>query len=237
MRRSFFYIVFCVLTISLFFACNRRVKGSGNIITQTRQIANFTGIASSASIDVAVTIANEFKVEVEADDNVVALIRTQVVNDVLEVGFVNNTSIRNTNVKVYITVPSLNYLKASSSSGINVSGIIKNNKVSFYASSSATINAEVDAPFVETTASSSAEMEIAGTTKNHNAEASSSAEINTTNLLAEEVTATASSSATIFVHSSLALNAKASSSANIYYRGNAKVKQSTSSSGEVGVIN
>ena len=112
--------------------------------------------------------------------------------------------------------------------------VIKDNtKLHFTATSSADIEAEVDAPEVEAEANSSGSVTLSGKTKNYTVHVSSSGDIKSSGLLTENTDAEASSSGSAYVHASVSLNAKASSSGSIDYRGAASVQQSVSSSGSV----
>ena len=52
-------------------------KGNGNVVTDTRATSEeFTRVSASAGLMVYVTPADDFSIEVEADDNVIDLIRT-----------------------------------------------------------------------------------------------------------------------------------------------------------------
>ncbi len=207
--------------------------GSGTITTQKRDVVSFTGIIASNAIDVEVRIGAQ-AVEVEADDNIMQYVKTSVSGNVLYVGIQSNTSISNSHVKVYITVPALNRVEANAAATVKVLDVIKSSgKVSFDANSSADIEAGVDAPEVSAEASSSGSVQLAGNTKSYNAAVSSSAEIKSFELMSETTTVSASSSGTAEVHASVTLNAKASSSGDVEYVGGATVNSDTNSSGSV----
>jgi hypothetical protein len=221
-------------TLFILNSCNI-TTGSGNIISQKRQVGNFTGITASQSIDVEVTIGTVTEVRVEADDNIMKHVITDVAGDgVLNIKIENMVSINNTHVKVFITTPGLKSIGASSSANVKVLGVIKSDgKVSFDASSSGDIEAEVDAPEVSAEASSSGSVTLSGRTKNFTADASSSGDIKSAGLLTENTTASANSSGSADVHASVSLNADASSGGDITYRGAAAVKKDESSGGSV----
>jgi hypothetical protein len=221
-------------TLFVLNSCNI-TTGSGNIISQKRQVGNFTGITASQSIDVEVTIGAVTEVRVEADDNIMKHVITDVAgNGVLNIKIENMVSINNTHVKVFITTPGLKSIGASSSANVKVLGVIKSDgKVSFDASNSADIETEVDAPEVEAEANSSGSIILSGKTKNYKAKASSSGDIKSAQLLSENTNVAATSSGSADVHASVSLNAKASSSGSIDYRGAATVQKSVSSSGSV----
>ncbi|MBL7701163.1 MAG: DUF2807 domain-containing protein [Ferruginibacter sp.] len=212
----------------------RFTTGSGNIISETRQTGNFEGISVGGSFDVEVKTGTETSVVVEADDNIMKYIETTVSGGVLRIRTEGMNNYSNVHMKVLITVPGLNSIKASASAEVEVEGILANQgRLIFKASSSASIRAEVNAPEVETEASSSGTVTLSGKTKTHKAGASSSGDIKCFDLLSENVIAGASSSGNIEVHASVSLNAQASSSGSVDYRGAATVTKSESSSGSV----
>jgi hypothetical protein len=208
--------------------------GSGNIITENRPVGSFSGIEASAGIEVEVKVGTTTTVRVEADDNVVKHIETRVSGDILKIRLESRHGFSNAHMKVFVTTPSLRSIKAESSAGVKVLDVIKEDaKIRFEASSSADIEAEVDAPEVAVEASSSASVTLSGRTKNYKVEVSSSAEIKSGDLLSENADVDASSSGSAEVYASVSLNAKASSSGSIDYRGAASVTKTENSSGSV----
>ena len=225
--------LFLFFTIAAFTSC-QFTTGSGKIVTETRAVGNFNALSVGGSYDVEVKIGPVASVVVEADDNIIKFIETDVSGNTLKIRTENNHGFSDVHMKVYVTTPSLKNIKASSSADVIVQNVLESNdRLSFRASSSASIKAEVNAPEIESDASSSATITLSGRTKNHDTQASSSSDIKAFDLLSENTTAKASSSATIRVHASVSLDAKASSSADIEYKGAAKVNSSTSSSGSV----
>lgn len=208
-------------------------KGSGNIETQKRNVSAFTAIVAGSSIDVEVK-TGPAAVEVEADDNIIQYVKTSVSGNTLYLGIESGISIRNSHIKIYVTAPELDRIEAKASADVKVMDVIKsNNAVRFDVSSSADIDAEVEAPEVETEASSSGSINLSGRTKNYRAKVSSSGEIKSFDLMSENTDVSASSSGTAEVHASVNLNASASSSGDVEYTGGAEVKSNTNSSGRV----
>jgi Putative auto-transporter adhesin, head GIN domain len=208
--------------------------GSGNVITETRNVGDFNSIAASSSFDVEVKIGPVAEVRVEADDNIMEHIVTKVSGNELRIKIEGMHSLNNVHMKVFITTPSLIRINADASASVKVLDVIKDaGKLSFTATSSADIEAEVDAPEVEAEANSSGSVTLSGKTKNYKAQVSSSGDIKSGGLLSENADVEASSSGSADVYASVTLNADASSSGSIDYHGGATVKQSVSSSGSV----
>ena len=225
----------CILLLAILAlsSCDHK-SGSGNLTTQTRTVANFDDLTVSGGFDVEVKIGPVISVVVEADDNIIKYIETSVSGSTLRIRTEDMNSYSDVHMKVFITVPSLNSIKASASAEVEVSGIITGqNRLVFKANSSASITAAVNAPEVETEASSSGTLNLSGRTKSHKAGASSSGDINAFDLLSENTIANASSSASIYVHASVSLEARASSSGSVEYKGAATVQKTESSSGSV----
>jgi len=216
--KQFLILLFTVFTLA---SCDY-TSGSGNIVTETRKTESFDAISVGGSFEVEIKTGDVTSVVVEADDNIMKYIKTEDMHNYSDV-----------HMKVIITAPSVTSIKASASAEIVADNILTGSKLTFKASSSSSIKAEVNAPEIETDASSSATITLRGKTKNYDAQASSSANINSFELLSENTTAKVSSSADIQVHASVTLNAKASSSGSIDYKGAATVNKSESSSGSV----
>jgi hypothetical protein len=227
------HFLIVLLTVFTLASCDH-TTGSGNIVTETRNTGSFDAISVGGSFDVEVKMGDALSVVVEADDNIIKYIETKVSGNTLKIRTEDLHSYSDVHMKVYVTVPSLKAISASASADVVGENILKGSeKLTFKASSSASIKAEVDAPEIETEASSSATITLTGKTKTHKTEASSSAEIKAFSLLSENTTAHASSSANIEVHASVNLDAKASSSGSVEYKGAAAVTKSENSSGSV----
>lgn len=208
--------------------------GSGNIITENRQVGGFTGIEVSNAFEVEVKIGAAEAVRIEADDNIMKYVRTEVSGNKLIIKVENLHSINNTHLKAYVTMPVLNSINASSASSVKVLDVIKGNgRLSFSASSAADIEAEVEAPEVEAEASSSGTVKLNGKTKNYKASASSGSNIKSADLLSETTIVDVSSGADAAVYASVNLDAIASSGGSINYSGAANVKKNESSGGSV----
>lgn len=223
--------IISILLLSLVsFASCRHTTGSGNIITETRKVNDFTAITVGGDFEVEVKIGAVTSVVVEADDNIMEYIRIATSGNTLKINTEDLNNYDDVHMKVFITTPSLKAIKASASASVKLQDVIVNTgKLSFRASSAASIDGEIDAPEAEVDASSGASVQISGKTRSYNAQASSGAEIKSRGLLSESTTVKVSSGASASVHASVTLNATASSGSSITYYGGATVNQSVSS--------
>ncbi|MDE3740823.1 head GIN domain-containing protein [Maribacter polysaccharolyticus] len=207
-------------------------KGNGNITSETREITgNFTEVSASEGLDVFVTEGTEFEITVEADDNIIDLIATDIRNDRLRIHTEEN--IGRATKKIFVTLPEVTGLKSSSGAHLSTENRITSDKLEIDASSGANVHIELEANEVDIDASSGANLSISGDAGSVYVDASSGANINAKKLMAKICSAEASSGGNVSVNVSDALTADASSGGNISYSGDAKVTKKKSVSGSV----
>jgi hypothetical protein len=212
-------ILTAIASAIIFCSCHA-VTGSGNIKTQTRHLEQFDGVKTSGSIDVEITNDDKQLVTVEADDNILQYVITDVENGLLTVHLRSNQVYHDINVKVYISTPTLNRLYSSGSGSITARDTLTNEEIKFEASGSSDIDAVVDAPVVSVRSSGSGTIKLRGRTRDLNCRVSGSADVKGSELLSENAEVTVSGSGSAHVFASVSLNAKASGSGDIYYAGN-----------------
>jgi len=220
-----------VLFISTTSCMMNGISGNGNIETQKRNISeDFTGIKVSQGIDVYLTSNNSTKLTVEADENIIDLLRTEVNEGTLKIYFEKNVW-RATSRKVYLSVPTLNSVATTSGAAVKFENTLKADKLSLRATSGSNIYAYVDVTDLQSKTTSGADIKIKGLAKNFEASATSGSDIKASDLKADYVTARVTSGADIKVYAVKEINAKATSGGDIKYNGNPKVVNKTKNSG------
>ena len=227
------YLLLC-LFIPVFAGCINSKTGSGNIISNTRNVAAFNAISASGSVNVTVQNGPQ-SVVVETDDNIMRNVETTVSGNTLKIRLKNNNNLRNSTVNVYITAPVLKDIDASASAEIESKGsITSDSEIELKASSGSKIQMDLDAPSVKADASSGGSVIVSGRTRNLTAKSSSGSNVNALLLKAENATANASSGGSVKVSASISVKAEASSGATVKYTGGAtEVKKNESSGGSV----
>jgi len=221
---------------------------------ETRKIAAPDGISSANSLRVDYIHSNRNEVVVEADNpEHLSLIETTVKNGTLYVQYKRNSSIRNARnnrVIVYSSkIPSR--FSASSSSSIYTDEIIKSNKITVDASSSASVSlkkivaddislatsssskltTEVTSKNLQVSASSSSRQNISGNASNLNLNTNSSASVDMSRFTTTNAQIQANSSANVTLSVKENLQGKVSTSAKIVLKNqpkNVQVDKSTS---------
>jgi len=104
------------------FGHKNRIKGSGNLVTETRTIEPFSSLELSGSFDVYVIIGETQSVKVTFDDNLIEFVETRVRDGHLEISVEKSYSTHSRN-RVDIVVPSLDEIFCSGSGDTEISGL------------------------------------------------------------------------------------------------------------------
>lgn len=115
-------IVVLGVMLSLLSCTKERVSGGGSIITEQRNVANFTNVYSSGSTEVHILEGAAFKVEVRGYNNLLPYYETKLENGTLKIGYQNNVNVKNDNTEVFITMPELTGLQLVGSGNIHTTG-------------------------------------------------------------------------------------------------------------------
>ena len=134
-------LVSIVLLPLLTAGCHRSmtgIKGSGKRVTEKRQIAPFTSIATDGAFNIEVVCQKDVGMEVEGDDNVLAHVSTEVTNNVLRLKNTESYSVDEP-VTFRITVPNLEAFSANGAGKIQISAV-NNEKLIISSDGAAAIN-------------------------------------------------------------------------------------------------
>ena len=141
-------ITLAVIIIIIFFIKNNltknNIQGSGNIISESRELNNFTSIILLGSLDVNIKTSESNNCVVVADDNLIPYIQTEVANNKLNISL-NESYSSEDKLVVNINTPNYDEVSLSGSGNINILDF-KNNNLSLNISGSGNItgNGEVE---------------------------------------------------------------------------------------------
>lgn len=224
-----------IASLSLFSCFNQNqhtIKGSGNLVTQKRELTeNFRKIEVSNALEVIIEQGNHSEIIVEADDNLQNSIVTKIENGILFIRRENGNFSSEKPQKVYIKIPLIEEITANSASTIKTKNTLKGENIVLNTSSAAKIEAQLEIDSIKANSSSASKIEIKGLALHLEVETSSAAKIEAEDLLANSVTAQASSGSKISIHPIVSLKADASSGSKIEYNNTPKQIDKTASSG------
>ncbi len=177
----------------------RGIKGSGDLITEERDVGSFQRIESNGAADIYVTVGKELSVKVTFDDNLIDLIETKTRGKTLKIGNRENYRSRH-GCKIEITVPELERVYLRGSGDVLVE--------------------RLESEFFEFRLSGSGSLVAEGTTNELEVRLSGSGDIDTRNLIAREAYVNLSGSGEIRVHAEESFDGSLSGSGDIAIYGN-----------------
>jgi hypothetical protein len=208
---------------------SHRVKGNGNMTTQSKPIGDINGVELHSSFDVILIEGSPSNVKIEAEENLIQYIGLHVENGILNIRTEDNVSLRtNKSVKVYVTAPSFNRIENTGSGDIvSETRISNDSKLNLDVSGSGNVKLDVDAPEVDAMLTGSGELKLSGETKKFHGEVTGSGDLRAMELLAEEANVQVTGSGGIDIYSSVKVSASITGSGDIRYKGGAQVVSSS----------
>jgi Putative auto-transporter adhesin, head GIN domain len=212
-----------LLLVSLLAACNYatirtgdsgdRVEGSGNRKTERREVAGFDRLLVEGAYRVEVASGSPPSLEVEADDNLLPLIRAEVEGGRLRVHNERGMSTKEM-PRLRLTVPDLREVELPGASEFSLTGV-KNESLKISVPGASKLRAEGETGRLEVALSGAGLIDAEG-------------------LRARQVKASCSGAGSISVHASETLDASVSGVGSINYSGNpATVNRSVSGLGKI----
>jgi hypothetical protein len=104
------------------FDVGNSVSGSGKVATDKRDVKGFTSVDVSGVFQVEIVSGKDYSVEVQADDNILPLIETNVSGSTLQIDLKDKASTRSDMV-VRITAPNIERVETTGASKVTASGI------------------------------------------------------------------------------------------------------------------
>ncbi len=183
------------------FSINEGVSGSGNLATEKRDVTNFQEIEVGGVFEVEIVAQKDFSVEIEADDNLLYLIKTEVSGGVLRLETEKIISTKNA-IRVRISAPNIENLNVSGASKVSLTNLRNE-------------NLQIDS-------SGASKITVAGETENLTVDVSGASKIDAENLKSENASIDASGASKVSVFVANELKSDASGASSIIYSGSPK---------------
>jgi hypothetical protein len=231
MRQIF---ILAVSSLVFFSSCReifaKRIRGNGNITTQTRSAGEFNSIDVSGSIDVYIKQDSTSSIKVEADENLQQYIETIDDGKVLRIKTQEGYNLRSSRqIKVYVSAATFKKFEASGACDIFSEGNISSSSdIDIDMSGSCDATLDLTAPKVSAGVSGACTLKLKGQTKDFSVDGSGSTDIKCYDLLAENVDLDISGAGDAEVYASVKLTGDISGAASVHYKGNAQTDIHTS---------
>lgn len=233
MKTRVLFLVLLCLMVSLpacdYCLMTDTIYGNGNVESQIRKVHGFDGIKVSSGIDVYIKKGNTENLKVEADENLLDVIRTEVKNRTLYI--YSEENIRHAKAKrVYVLYKNLSRIKITSSGDLEGVNTLETEDLDISLSSAGDLDLDIEAREVYLTISSSGDAKVTGKADYLRANLSSAGDLDAYDLKVKRCRINVSSAGNAKIHVSEELDATASSAGDIYYRGEPRIKNLSASS-------
>ncbi|KGM42745.1 hypothetical protein JY97_11840 [Alkalispirochaeta odontotermitis] len=209
------------------------VKGSGNVISESRQLPEFSEIRLEGQGKVSLAQGGQSSLEVTTDDNILPSIKTEVNNGKLIISHEKGRNLRPTTLNFTITVKNL--------AGISIAGsgdIIGNDEFDsarFYAdiAGSGDIAININADRLESSISGSGSISLSGSTNSYDTRITGSGDVDAFEMRAKDASVVITGSGNCRISASDMLRAKITGSGDVLYIGHPRISETITGSGKV----
>ncbi len=215
------------------------ISGSGNVISEERKVEGFSGISVSAGINLFISQGSSESLKIEAEDNIIPLLITEVKNGKLEIHYKQlwpiNLGLKKP-VNVYATLKELNNLDVSSGATVK-SEEINTDSIKINLSSGASGELSIQASSTDVNLSSGTNMKISGKTDVQKIDLSSGSSYDALDFVSKTAVIDASSGSSAKINVSDSLDVNISSGGLVQYKGTPKISSDISSGATLKNIN
>ena len=214
MKRTILFLSLMLLALGgCKFDSLSKTTGSGTMKLEKRNVPAFVAVDISGAYEVEVVVQKEQSLEIEGDDNLLPLIKTEVNNGVLEIKNDKSFSTKS-KLRVRISVLDLDGVSTSGASDIVVSGV-KSDEFNVKASGAGS-------------------LKLSGEVKSLKLDTSGACEVDAKDMRAQIVSVDSSGASNLDVYATEELLVDSSGAGNINYYGNPKkIDQNTSGAARI----
>jgi putative autotransporter adhesin-like protein len=218
---------------------NEKVKGNGNMTTETRTTGDYDGIKSAGSMDFILVAGAEGKIKIEGEENLLKHIITEVKNGNLIVKVEKGINLRpsfNKTIKITIPFKDINKVSLAGSGDLWNEDKITATDLDVSLAGSGDIVLNIETTSVEGSIAGSGDLTLKGNTNNLVAKIAGSGDFHGFGLQANNTVVSVAGSGDAQVVSNETLKARVAGSGDIEYRGKPD-KEDTKVSGSGSISN
>lgn len=231
-------LIIAVISVLAIFAASCKwtigmVRGSGDIETEERDVSDFHKVHLSGVGNLIITQGDEESLIIEADDNIIPLIKTDVFRHRLTIGFKRGYNfIPIAKIKYHLTVIDLDEISLSGAGDIDCDDF-NTDRLEFDISGVGDIDFNINAERVESTSSGAGDITLSGKVDSQEIDISGVGKYDAEELESRECSISLSGAGSATVNVSEELDVSISGVGNVNYTGSPHVEQDISGLGRV----
>jgi hypothetical protein len=209
------------------------VKGSGNIISESRHVSGFKEIELKGQGKVELTKGSRPSLEVTTDDNILPSIETVVKDGKLIISHEKGKNLRPTKLNYTITVKDLQGASITGSGDITGKSRFVSEDFYTYISGSGNIRLDLNTAHLTSNIAGSGSIQLTGKSNFHDASITGSGKIRAFDMETKNASVTITGSGDCWVNVSKKLRVKITGSGDVRYKGHPQIIKKITGSGSV----
>lgn len=214
---------------------SKKIKGNGNISTETRKTQEYNSVSLGGSFDVVLVQGKEGNLKIEGEENLLPYIITEVKNDGLKIYVKKGINIKTTR-KLLVRVPIQDIQKISlgGSGNIKSETLLKAEELILSIGGSGNIDVDIDATTIKSSVAGSGDINLKGKTDFIECSIAGSGSVKGFDLQANKLKASIAGSGSIKINVKDEITTSIAGSGNVYYKGNPpKINSKSAGSGSI----
>jgi hypothetical protein len=209
------------------------VRGSGDLETEERDVSGFEEVHFSGMGNLIIEQGDEEALTIEADDNIIDLIETEVRGGELHIKFRRGFNVVPTaKIKFFLTVKDLDRVDLTGVGDIDCDSF-ETDDLEFHISGSGNVDFDIEADTLETHVSGLGDIDLTGSVDSHKVQISGSGKYDAKDLESRECEVKVSGLGSATVNVSEDLEIDISGAGNVYYVGDPSISQHISGLGRI----
>lgn len=203
-------------------AASQDERGGKELAREERNLPSFSGVDVGGALEVTLRQAARQRVIVEAPQEILEKITTEVKNDVL---YITTRNIRKSgHLYASVEVPAIIFIKASGASTVKSPSGITGRHLMLKASGASTLRLDMDVEDLESVVSGASTVTLAGKAGNHNTDVSGASDLKAANLVTRYTGFDLSGASQAHVHATHELSGKTSGASDLNYSGDPEIR-------------
>lgn len=222
--------------LALAFTACEKVRGEGPVVTEARNISNFSGVDLRCEADLYYRTSSDYSVTLTGQQNVLDVLETYTSEGRLVIRYRGDVRVRShERLHIQVAAPSVYTLRVRGSGGIMTSGPLSPSRLDMDVDGSGSIRvSELTANLIDAQVMGSGSIRVSGGSATEvRTLISGSGDIDLAAVPAREATTVTSGSGDTRLYVFDRLQSTISGSGDVYYRGNPTIETHISGSGRV----
>jgi hypothetical protein len=205
------------------------LSACSSVAQQQRSVGSFQMVKASGAINLYVRQGPTTKVEVDADQDVLESVKTEVRGNTLTIyrdkNFSLTSLLRSKTVKVYVTTPQLAGIEVSGASDVKGETPISADDFRINASGASDVTLTLNAKSLTTNASGASDVRLNGRVERQQVDISGSSDYRASDLRSRTASVQASGASDAYVYVDDELQARSSGASDVHNKGRARVSR------------